>query len=320
MEGTSSFGEPTGQADASFDVDTALSEIESGGSHQHAPPSAGSLAEGLGIDPPAGSQPTAQELAFKWNDQEIKVPYNDPRVTQWASQGYDYSQRMNQFNQERKAFDAQTKEYRELNKFFTDNPQAYQQVINHFQGKQNLPGQAQPGSQDPIAQLAELGGHDNPFVKVIGDLNQKVSKAESYIQRIEQEELFKKHKEDDAKLDQTIRSTQEKYKSLDWASFDQSGMNLERRVLNHASEIGTQNFEVAFKDLMHDDLLKRAQETAKQAYVAEIQQKKQAGLLGTTPTPTQGFQPAKKNIKNQSYNSIYEDIMSEVNAMNGVRA
>lgn len=304
MEG---FQEPTGQIDAGFDADAAFDAIESGGSYEGVEQPEQSNAQ-QGVEDalqadktqaqPPQTVPAAQELKFKWNGQEITVPANDPRLTQWASQGYDYAQKMQAFNQERAQLEQQLQakyaQYQPIDEYVQQNPQFWDHVLKTYE-------QQQMQGLDPA----------DPVQKQILELKEQLKPVGEFIKQSEQAKLTQQREAEDQALNAEIQSIREQYKDLDWAGVDASGKSLEVRILEHAAANKLSSFKVAARDLLHDDLMKKAEERAKEAVMKDIQSKRKAGLLGTTPAPTKGIRDAE-NIKNKSWDQLYTEALEDL--------
>lgn len=244
----------------------------------------------------------AQEFEFTWNGKQIKAPISDPRVKQWASQGYDYSQKMAEFSQKQAEIEKQAAwareaegRYKEIDEYVKQNPQFWDHVTQSWTNRQ---GQA----PDPLEQ--KLQSYKSELKSEIGEIKE-------FIQAQRQAQQAAEQQEEDQRLNQEIKSIQEKYPDLDLNQVDESGKTLETKVLEFAVENGIRKFSVAFNAFNHDRLLKLHEEKGKEAAQKEIQKKTKLGLLGTTPTPTRGIsQP--KDIKNETYDSLYEQALEEL--------
>jgi hypothetical protein len=90
-----------------------------------------------------------------------------------------------------------------------------------------------------------------------------------------------------------------------------TGETLELRVLKHARELGTQNFKTAFRDYFHDKLMEMAKTQALETAAKEKQELAKKGILGKTPTPTKGLNPAS-NFRQKSYDQLTQEALSEL--------
>lgn len=239
------------------------------------------------------------ELAFNWNGKQIKVPFGDPKATQWLSQGYDYAQKMQAFKLEQAHFQQQQKmiadleaKYKPVEEYYSQNPDRWQYVNQQYEALKN--------GMDP----------SNPIAQKIQNLESKLTQYDQFIQNQQNEKIFQQRQQEDQALDGEVRSIQDQFKDLDWGTPDANGKTLETRVLEHAHQNGIKSFRAAFRDLNHDHLLKLAEERAKENVVKEQQKKTKLGLLGQSPTPKKGITNAE-NIKTKSYDDLIAEGMAE---------
>lgn len=282
------------QAGGDIDVDSLMDGIDSSDT-----PEIPMTADDVPAKAAAPAPQVASDLEFTWNGQSIKAPFSDPRVKQWASQGYDYAQRIQAFNQERSQFENQRKEfeplsqrYREVDEYAKANPEWWDKVEGAYLADKN--------KLDP----------SNPINPVLQKFEQKLSEQEKFINSIKEKEQQAFNSQEDAKLDTEIKSIQEKYPDISLSAVDESGKSKEMQVLDHAAKNGIKSFKTAFLDLFHDDLIKRTEENGKLSAQKEMQAKRKAGLLGTSPTPVKGITESR-NVKNKSYNDLMDEALVE---------
>ena len=300
MSEQSFFAEPTGNT-AGIDVDGLMNSIESTGEAPSADP-APDMAEAAPAQAQSQSQaapsPTAQEIEFSWNGKQIKAPVTDPRVRQWASQGYDYAQKMADFNRRQQEIAQREQEltgrYGAIDEYVRQNPQFWEHVTQEWQ-RQQMGGQVDP---------------NNPVVKQLQSLQQEISQVKEFKQTIEQERLQLQRQQEDQALEGEIKSIREQYPDIDLAAPGADGASLEHRVIRHALDNNIKSFRAAFRDLLHDDLVKRAEDRGKEAVSKELQKRQKSGLLGTSPTPTKGLSQAE-NIKSKSYEALLDEAIAE---------
>jgi hypothetical protein len=257
-------------------------------------------------DKPVDEAPTQEtqqqainELIFSARGQEIKVPYNDERVKQWASMGYDYAHNMAEFNksktqfdQERKAIEALKEQYGPVDEYVRQNPDFWQHILTSWQQRQQ--------NADP----------NNPLIGEIQRLKEELQGVKQFKEEISQEREAQKIQGEDKALDEDIRSIQEKYKDLDWKSRDEHGKSLEYKVLEHAAKNKIGSFKTAFHDFYHEHLSKYETERAKETATKNIQAKSKAGLLGKSPTP-QKAQIKATDVKGKSYDDLMKEALQE---------
>jgi hypothetical protein len=240
--------------------------------------------------PPVQAQtpPTTEaEHAFTWNGREIKAPLS--QILKWASQGYDYPQKMAEINKLKEQLTPLEQQYKPIDEWVKNNPDKWEklQAVIHAE-------------KEGITDLPP----NHPLL-------QKLSKFESFMTQMEQEKEIAEQKAWDQKLDQEIQSIQEKYKDLDWKTVDQEGRNRVQNVLLHANQNGHRSFKSAFLDLYHEDLVKSAETKALEQFNANKERQSKAGLLATKQAPTKG---ALSNYydKNKSYEALAREALDEL--------
>lgn len=300
------FAEPTGDT-SSIDVDSLISQVESGQSER--PMSAAEVTPIRSPEPqapkpqaPEPTPPAAAEIEFTWNGKAIKAPATDPRIKQWASQGYDYAQRMQAFKQEQEAFTKQQEQikalearYREVEAYAEQNPDWWNHVQQSFQA-----ARAQPGNTTDALKS-----------EVLKALEEKLSPVQQFIQNQQIKEQTQAREAEDQALEADIKSVRDTYADLDWNGLDATGKTLEIRVLEHAAQNGISNFRAAFRDYQHDQLIKKAEERGKQQLVNERKAKTKLGLLGESPTPKKGI-TAAEDYKHKSYDDLLREGAEEL--------
>lgn len=251
--------------------------------------------------------PTQQEFILNVRGEQIKVPYNDPRVQQWLQQGRDYSQRMEQFNKERQEWEQKAKiaeqyqkTYGEIDEWARNNPDQWQLLQQTYQERLNQ-GLGQQQTQQT----------NDPYAQKMTHLEKEVGQMSQAMRELLKERQEALAKQEDLKLDQEIQSFREKYPKLDWQSPDEGGRSLEYQVLHHMKQHGLKNFGTAFKDLMHDQLVKLEVEKYKEAQAKEQQKRTRLGLLGEGPTPKKGISEVR-DLKSKSWEDIHRETLEEL--------
>jgi len=308
----------SGPEDSSFDADSFLSTLSGPSSHiqddapladeepgaDTAPPQ---TPETSGSQAPATSAPKTPEpfqgLEFDAAGKRVQVPFADPRVKQWVAQGYDYAQRMAAFKQEQQAWEAQRQgysKYAEIDQFVKSDPRGkdwLEHVNRAWEQREQLLAN---GQLDPVKATVEQLVQERlaPFQK---DLEaRQAAEREAKIQH-----------ENEA-LDQEIKSIRDQFADLDWDAPGQDGLSLELRVLKHANQNGINSFRAAFRDLMADDLVKRAEARGKEAAAKEIQATKRQGLLGQTRAPTKGELQTAADRRGKSLRDLTREGLDEL--------
>jgi hypothetical protein len=252
---------------------------------------------------PAPAVPS--EFAINRNGELIKVPAHDPRVQQWLSQGYDYAQRMAEFNRQQQELQARAKSYDE--RFatvdeFVRTPEG-QQWWDHVQSQWQQ-RQAQDAS--------------NPIVRELSQLKEKLNEVDQFKNSVVEAQRAQQIAQEDQALESEIKSIREQYPDLDLDAVDPgTGKTLLQQVGEYAIKNGMRSFEPAFIAFNHKALVKREADKAREAAAKEIQAKKKAGLLGSSPTPTKGVGTPSGNLKNRSYQDLAMEGLSEWKASQG---
>lgn len=285
-----------------INVDQLLSEIDAGSGAPEIPMTAGDAPTTPEEPTPTQASapapaPAAQDFEFTWNGKQIKAPITDPRIKQWASQGYDYAQKIAEFNKQKQDFEPLAKRFGEVDAYIKENPEWWNHVQQAWETREQ---QAAP-QVDP----------NNPFAQELHKIKSEFTELKQFKDQTLTERQQQIAQQEDQALEGEIKSIQEKYPDLDLSAVDESGKTLEFRVLDHAMKNGIKSFRAAFLDLNHEDLLKRAEERGKSAVTKDIQAKKKAGLLGTTSTPTKGVQDAQ-NHRNKSYDQLMHEALEEI--------
>ncbi len=272
----------------SIDVDSVLSSIDDSPSSERA----------MSDTPPEQTpQQTTPEYEFTWNGKKIKAPVD--KLTQWASQGYDYGQKMAEFNRRQAEFQNQSKQvdeikskYSEIDEYVKQNPDWWQHVTQTWEQRTKNLGQDPNNIRDLAKTYAEEA------IKPIKD----------QIAQREQQELFQKQ---DQELDSQIKSVREQYTDIDFDAVGDDGKTLLYKVLEFGATKNISDFDIAFKAFNHDTLIKRAERRALESQSKEVQKRTKLGILGTSSTPTRTTQDAT-NYKQKSYNDLTKEALEEL--------
>lgn len=265
-----------------LDVDALLAGLQS--PREERPMEGGSIpedkpvanpSEAAAVEPPKQDSPWwAQE--FDWNGKKIK-PEREDQVKTWISQGYNYSQRMNEMNKQRAAWDQEKidllqyrekyNQYKDVDDYFSKNPDHWQKIQEAYKNR-------------------ELGANTPDLSKVLAPIEAKLSQYDQLMQEIQEQKRQEAIAKADEALTSEIESTRKQYPTIDLSAKDEAGETLETRIIKHAMEIGTGSFRVAFRDYLHDQLVNTAKASGLEAAQKEkaIQAKK--GIIGTSNTPT----------------------------------
>lgn len=270
-------------------------------------------------EPEKAPQTAKEDYEFTHNGKPIKATRD--QILKWAQQGYDYPQKAQKLNlerskweQERTQFEQQRQKYspyQQIDEWASKNPTQWQQLEQMWKQSQTNP-QSLNGSQMNFGNQNQISPELQPYISKIQTLEQQLSQIVPLVQQTVEERQTFKQKEQDNELAQDIQSIREKYKDLDWQSLDENGKSLEYRVMEHAEANGISKFAPAFRDLLHDDLISRAQAQAKQSVSKGIQTRTKLGVLGESPTSSRGSPERTKNIRDTSYEELEQDIKEEI--------
>lgn len=269
--------EADGQAQDELDVDKLLEEVNKpaperpmSGETEEAPAAA---AEAKPPESPWWQQ------EFDHNGKKIKADSEDKART-WIQQGYNYSQRMGDFNRtklqmevdyakKQAAIAEQEKKfspYVKVNEWAVKNPDKWQQMLQGFEQAQT---QVDPKLQSLEQRLAAF------------EQQQAEQKAEQEALRAAEE--AKKY---DDLYQQQLEATRKAFPTYDFDKVDEAtGKTLILKTIEHAQKIGTGDFMVAFQNLHFPQLLESAKAAGLEAKAKEAQVNAKKGLLGTTQAP-----------------------------------
>jgi hypothetical protein len=139
------------------------------------------------------------------------------------------------------------------------------------------------------------------------------------LQEIDQLKQFKSSFEADQAnkaLDAEVQDIRKQYPDQPWDVLDENGQSLEMRVYDHAIKNGIQSFKTAFRDLMHDNLVKYHADKAREAAVKELQAQRKQGLIGVSTAP-QVQNPMAAPKKFTSYDDAANAALAELGIQAG---
>ena len=266
----------TQDAPQTDDVDTILEQIQ----QENAPK-----------QPEAAPAPKVEEYSFIHNGKEIKADRD--KLIRWAQQGYDAPNRLGEMNKKLQEYtkkEAQLKEweqkYAPVQDFVQKNPEFYQKYLAEVE---------QQRAQIPVA--------------VLDPLKQEIDQLKNGFQTLEQERAAEKARQEDEIYQKEVGEIKKQYPKVDFDSKDQSGQSLEYRVLQYAIENGIKKFTTAFRDYYHDNLLKMAEETAKEKAIASKQRSVRQGILDVASYPSR--KPTTGYTNSKSYNDLLREAIEE---------
>jgi hypothetical protein len=164
---------------------------------------------------------------IKWNGEEKEVSYEE--LLNLSQQGFDYTQKTQQVQADRKRLEAEFQVEREISQLFSQHPELAEKFINmtdEFMG--NLNGQAPDQMQAPNAQQLDI--MQNPQFQQMQQQNQQMQQQlQQLMQTQQQASVQKEWNELHARYPDSKEMTKE---LADFA--DQNGVNLENayRLMN----------------------------------------------------------------------------------------
>lgn len=247
----------------------------------------------------------AQTFKYTASGKEVEEDLNT--ILKRASQGYHYAQNMQQFNQQKQAFESERQrkeaEIRELegkwsqyDQYAKENPEWAEYVRTQWEQRQlGLNGQQSTQTDSNVSpqlanEIAELRRFRDEFKGFMAD---------------------QKREREDLELNGQIDQTRKEYSDIDFSHSDpETGKSLEFKVLEHMQAHGLNNFRAAFRDFYHDQLLARAVTKAKEDTATTLQERQQKGFIAESDTPFTGLKQAT-SIKNKSYFDLIDEGIQE---------
>lgn len=278
-----------------FDVDQILADV-SATEHDPEP-----RAMSAPASEPAPVTPQEKEYEFNSRGQMIKIKENDPRLSQWLSQGHDYAQSISQLKADQEALEQQKQEYetkyspyKKVDEFAAANPEWWRSIQQNLQMKQTIPVDI-PDQLKPFIE---------PIIKDYADIKKWQHQTQT-------EKLEADARKANEALDAEIKSIGQK-NNLDFSQKDGSGQSLESRVILHAKTQGISTFQAAFRDYYHDQLVMQAEARGKESIAKDMENKRKLGLLGESSTPSKGVHQVE-NVRSKSWNDIHQEALRELN-------
>jgi len=227
----------------------------------------------------------AQEWTLNYKGQPI-IPKDPAHLKNLAQQGYDYSQKMEQFKRERDAWEAEKAKlspYAELDQRFQKEPQLQQAIRD-------------------VVQKYETG-------QIEGGPDPQLSKFQQELEQIKQTQQMQKQKDEDMRLEKELDALKKQYGTYDWQTDDGEG-TLDKKVLKYALENNISNVRAAFRDMMFDkELLSARANGLKESKVERQKQFKQGKVMPGQSTPPPAGKPVDTS---KSYHDIANEAIAEL--------
>lgn len=252
---------------------------------------------------------TETGLVFNANGKEV-VAKDIDQLKQYASQGYNYAQLMqdqkikqSEFESKVNAFNEKFGQYEKIDAHAASNPDWWEHVNDSFQKKSEAQFNQNTEGEEGAVDISQ-----NPEFQA---MKSQLDGFKSFMDDYNQSKKLEQTRQEDEALNGEIQSIRESFPDLDWETVGPEGKSLEFQVLEHAQGIGTSSFRAAFRDFYHDKLLERAESKGKEVVGKEIQRNNKLGLLGETLAPLKKLQE-ESNPKNLSYDQLEAEALNEL--------
>lgn len=291
----------------SFDVDPSFNGDAPIGNDRDNPDLAGIQPETAPEAPKAAETAVDDWLKreFEYNaaGKQVKEPLE--MILKRASQGYDYAQKMGEFNTVKTQLaerDERLKAFEHLNQideYARENPEWLQLVKDQWDRREAVSQNIDPN--DPMFNFV-----DSKF-KQLSETFDKLNTDISSLKSEKQQELIK---QEDQALDAEIQDIRKQYSNLPWDNTDEFGRNLEAKVVEYAAANGIRNFKTAFRDLYHEDIVNMERDRAKEELANSRHEKRKSGFISESATPTNFSQAG--NIRSKSYDDLSREAKKEL--------
>lgn len=206
------------------------------------------------------------EYEINWKGEVRKVPLS--KLKNYAQQSYDYNEKMREYNinkellqKEREDFNNKLKEYeayKKIDEYTKTNPDWWNYVQENWNKLSN--------------------NNQNEVNNIPNELTQKVEEVYSKLKEREEREQLEMQIKQDEELEKEVTNYKEKYPYFDWKSKDDEGIDLEKRILQHAIDNNISKFSAAANDYLHDEFLKRSKFEGKEDYTNKIRVNNKLGI------------------------------------------
>lgn len=245
-------------------------------------------------------QPTADEFDLTVGGKQIKAKRE--QLIQWAQQGYtaphkigsltkeieSWKQKYSQLEPEYKTY---KEKYEPIDKFVKEKPEFWDHVLKQWEQREQL-----------------LNDTANPLAREVSELRTQLQDLMQYKESLESERQNIRVTQEDQQYMTVLDEAKKQYPDIDFDTPNEEGKSLEYRVLEHAKKEGIKNFQTAFRDYYHEELLSRAQSKAKEDLTKNKVKNTKLGILGISPTPTKR---TTSDHRNKSYDDITAEIIEE---------
>ena len=264
-------------------------------------------------DAPATSQEAAEKAAV---EQKFKINWRGEarelgldQLINYAQQAYDYSEKMRDYKLQRQLFDSQQSEWKKKTADLEARVNQYKEVEDYIKTDPSWWDYVRSNYQQKVS---EQGGNLPPHVnEVIRGLTEKVENMSGYITTQQEREKLAQISQEDQTLDTSVGEYKTKFSQFDWKSLDGNGLDLEKRILNHAIDNGIGTFKASANDYLHEEFLKRAELKAKEDTGKEIKKVTKLGLGPVRDSKASGIKRSE-NVSSKSWDDLADEALSEL--------
>jgi hypothetical protein len=287
---------------------TEMTQALTSGQLDNTPSSIPTVPEPGSIQPNAVNPQESQNLGY---DPNLKIKYRASNrdleeplsvIIQRAQRGYDYAQLVNEHKQRETSLTQKEQQLKDLeskwkpyDEFANTNPEWADHVRNAWEnrfGFQSTNSQLSPSANQQSSALPP------EIAKELNDLK-------SFRDEFMREKALKQEAEEQKALHSEIEKVKSSYADIDFGYSDPAtGKTLEMQVLEHGINKGINNFEAAFRDYYHQQLIDRAVMKSKEQLVKDQQQRTKTGFVTEgQANMMQSSQPqsGSGSLRNRSY-------------------
>jgi hypothetical protein len=255
--------------------------------------------------------PVDPEFEINYKGEAKKLPLS--KLRDLAQQGFDYSQKMSEFNKLKAKYDSQEKEFNdrykrfsEMDRYIAENPDWW----NHVNQAWTSRDMQQANQMGVAPSTAQQLTNDPAVMEQFEALKNEIQGLKSFKDSVETERAQAQRAQEDRKYEEELTSLQKQYPTVDFNKPDETGNTLEYNVLKHANENGIKSFKTAFLDFYHDNLMKIAEMKAKETFAKDSQQIKKLGI--STQQPQMKRQGPSRPVSQMSYEDLTKEALAEL--------
>ncbi len=254
---------------------------------------------------PEREQAPVDEFELTVGGKQIKAKRD--QLMQWAQQGYSAPGQISKLTKEVESWKqkwsseepkwkSMQEKYGPVDEYVRQNPQFWDHVVKNFEKRNQV-----------------LNDQANPLAATVNDLQKQMQDLIQYKNQIEDQRTKQVIAQEDQAYTKNLDEMQKAYPDIDFSTPGEDGKSLEYKVLEHAQANGIANFKTAFRDFYHDQLVARAESTAKEKLTKDRQKNTKLGILGISPSPTKRV---SSDHRGKSWNEIGQEAIDELGLSN----